>query len=92
MKKLTVMEERIAKIAKQEADFGCCSFRGECGMMLNARCEMFLLLVHVSAPDGHTIGTKFGPLKYLKFVISKPADDQQQMTDGRPKLRNCFVI
>ncbi|XP_020623672.1 inactive rhomboid protein 1-like isoform X1 [Orbicella faveolata] len=38
MKKLTVMEERIAKIAKQEADFGCCSFRGECGMMLNASC------------------------------------------------------
>lgn len=68
MKKLTVMEKRIAKIAKQEADFGCCSFRNECGMMLSGRCEMILLLA--SAPDGHTIGSKCGPLKYLQFVSS----------------------
>ena len=48
MKKLTVMKERIDKIAKQEAKFGCCSFRGECGMMPNSRCEIILLILSAS--------------------------------------------
>ncbi|KAL9954611.1 hypothetical protein ACROYT_G042175 [Oculina patagonica] len=38
MKKLTVIEERIAAIAKKDADFVCCSFKGECGMMANTSC------------------------------------------------------
>ena len=50
MKKLTVMEDRITKIANREAKFGCCSFRGECGMMPNSRCEIILLLLN--APEG----------------------------------------
>ena len=60
MKKLTVMEERIDKIAKQEAKFGCCSFRGECGMMPNSRCEIILLLL--SAPEGYLLVRKGSPL------------------------------
>lgn len=52
MKKLTIMEKRIDKIAEQEAKFGCCSFRGECGMMPNSRCEKILLFLN--APEGYS--------------------------------------
>ncbi|KAJ7371059.1 hypothetical protein OS493_028222 [Desmophyllum pertusum] len=38
MKKLTIVEKRIDNITKKEADFVCCSFNGECGMMKNTSC------------------------------------------------------
>ena len=81
MKKLAVMEERIAKIAKEEESLGCCSFRGECGMMPNARCETILLLLS---------SRNCSPLKYLKIVISIHAIHLQQMTDVRPCLINVI--
>ena len=56
MKKLTVIEERIAAIAKKEAEFVCCSFRGECAMMANTRCGIIFMLYYrskgvVNKPD-----------------------------------------
>ncbi|CAH3150014.1 unnamed protein product [Porites lobata] len=38
MKKLEVIENRVKSIEKNESDFVCCSFNGECGMMKNASC------------------------------------------------------
>ena len=37
MKKLEVIENRVKSIEKNESDFVCCSYNGECGMMKNAR-------------------------------------------------------
>lgn len=43
MKKLTIIEDRIAAIAKKEAKFVCCSFKGECGMMAKTRCGIIFI-------------------------------------------------
>lgn len=39
MKKLEVVEKRIHNISKKEADYVCCSFNEECGMMKNTSCQ-----------------------------------------------------
>ena len=44
MKKLKVLEDRITNISKKEANFVCCSYRGECGMMKNTRCGIIVTL------------------------------------------------
>ena len=47
MKKLKVLEDRIANISKTEANFVCCSFRGECGMMKNTRCGIIIVTLNL---------------------------------------------
>lgn len=55
MKKLEVVEERIKNISEKEADYVCCSFHEECGMVKNSSCQPGIIIDtgNCTSPNSH---------------------------------------